>query len=43
MKSTNPDYDPTQKAINLKNKEINKKLHQKGVKTNPTSKKRNKK
>lgn len=39
----NPNYDPTQKAINAKNKDTNKKLHQKGVKTNPNRKARNKK
>ncbi len=39
----NPDYDATQKAINDKNKDVNKKLHQKGVKTNPKSRTRNKK
>jgi hypothetical protein len=31
-KTENKDYDPTQKAINEKNKQINKELHKKGVK-----------
>lgn len=39
----NKDYCPQQKAINEKNKNVNKGLHQKGVKTNPKSKPRNKK
>jgi hypothetical protein len=39
----NENYDATQKLINAKNKEVNKKLHQKGVKSNPTRKTRNKK
>ena len=39
----NQNYDATQKAINAKNKDINKKLHQKGIKTNPSRKPRNKK
>jgi hypothetical protein len=36
----NPNYDPTQKATNAKNKQINKALHVKGKKT--TAKPRNK-
>lgn len=39
----NKDYCPVQKATNEKNKQTNKGLHQKGVKTNPNAKRRNKK
>lgn len=31
-KTENKEYCPTQKAINAKNKDINRKLHEKGVK-----------
>jgi hypothetical protein len=39
----NKDYCPVQKAANEKNKQKNTQLHQKGIKTNPKSKPRNKK